>query len=122
MPADTKHWTQALESADLDEGAHWPVVVEGRSICLYRAAGAVYATDDVCSHGHANLSDGYLEGYEIECPFHQGRFDIRTGAVLDWANFPPGIQLLNVVRGEKALQTYKVSVKSGQVRVSVPEA
>jgi len=42
--------------------------------------------------------------------------------VLDWANFPPGIQLLNVVRGEKALQTYKVSVKSGQVRVSVPEA
>ncbi len=79
MPADTKHWTQALESVDLDEGAHWPVVVEGRSICLYRAAGAVYATDDVCSHGHANLSDGYLEGYEIECPFHQGRFDIRTG-------------------------------------------
>ena len=58
----------------------------------------------------------------MQCPLHRARFDIRTGAVLDWANFPPGIQLLNVVRGEKALQTYKVSVKSGQVRVSVPEA
>ena len=53
---------------------------------------------------------------------HRARFDIRTGAVLDWANFPPGIQLLNVVRGEKALQTYKVGIKAGQVRVNVPEA
>lgn len=79
MQADTKRWVQVLESADLDEGSHWPVVVEGRSICVYRVAGAVYATGDVCSHGHANLSDGYLEDYEIECPFHQGRFDIRTG-------------------------------------------
>jgi nitrite reductase/ring-hydroxylating ferredoxin subunit len=63
-----------------------------------------------------------LEDCKVQCPLHRARFDIRTGAVLDWANFPPGIQLLNVVRGEKALQTYKVSVKSGQVRVSVPEA
>ena len=44
----------------------------------------------------------------------------RRGEVVDWANFPPGIQVLNVVRGEKALKTYKVSVKDGDVRVSLP--
>ena len=38
-----------------------------------------YVTADLCSHGPGSLSEGYLEDYEIECPFHQGRFDIRTG-------------------------------------------
>ena len=52
-----------------------------------------------------------------QCPLHRARFDIRTGKVCEWANFPPGIQLLNVVRSEKALKTYKVSVKDGEVRV-----
>jgi 3-phenylpropionate/trans-cinnamate dioxygenase ferredoxin subunit len=55
----------------------------------------------------------------VQCPFHKARFDIRTGEVIDWANFPPGIQLLNALRGEKALKTYKVSVRDGEVRVSV---
>jgi 3-phenylpropionate/trans-cinnamate dioxygenase ferredoxin subunit len=50
---------------------------------------------------------------------HRARFDIRTGEVIDWANFPPGVQLLNVVRGEKALKTYPVSVKSGKVRIKL---
>ena len=45
--------------------------------------------------------------------------DIRTGEVIDWANFPPGIQVLNIVRGEKGLRTYKVSVRDGEVRVGI---
>ena len=56
---------------------------------------------------------------KVKLPPGQARFDIRTGEVIDWANFPPGIQLLNVLRGEKALKTYKVSVRDGEVRVSV---
>ena len=55
----------------------------------------------------------------MQCPFHHARFDIRTGKVIDWANFPPGIQLLNAVRGKKALKTYKVSVKAGAVKVKI---
>ena len=47
----------------------------------------------------------------------RSRFDIRTGEVIDWANFPPGIQLLNAVRGEKALKTYPVSIKGDMVRI-----
>jgi naphthalene 1,2-dioxygenase system ferredoxin subunit len=42
----------------------------------------LYATDNLCTHGAARLSDGFLEGREIECPFHQGRFDVCTGKAL----------------------------------------
>ena len=58
----------------------------------------------------------------VQCPLHRARFDIRTGTVDDWANFPPGIQLLNVVRAQKALRTFKVGVVDGSVQVDVPSA
>jgi naphthalene 1,2-dioxygenase system ferredoxin subunit len=38
-----------------------------------------FVTADMCSHGPGLLSDGYVDGFDIECPFHQGRFDLRTG-------------------------------------------
>jgi 3-phenylpropionate/trans-cinnamate dioxygenase ferredoxin subunit len=60
-----------------------------------------------------------VDGCKVQCPLHRARFDIRTGEVVDWANFPPGVQLLNAVRGEKALRTYPVTVVKGQVRVRV---
>ena len=56
------------------------IVVAGRDIALYSVDGEVFATDNICTHGHARLCDGFLEGHEIECPLHQGRFDVRTGA------------------------------------------
>jgi naphthalene 1,2-dioxygenase system ferredoxin subunit len=42
----------------------------GKDIALYSVEGQVYATDNICTHGHARLCDGFLEGYEIECPLH----------------------------------------------------
>lgn len=58
------------------------VDVGGREIALYRVEGQVYATDNICTHGHARLCDGFLEGHEIECPLHQGKFDIRDGRAM----------------------------------------
>jgi nitrite reductase/ring-hydroxylating ferredoxin subunit len=55
-------------------------LADGRSLALFNADGVIFATDDRCTHGDASLSEGYVEGFEVECPFHQGRFDIRTGA------------------------------------------
>ena len=52
----------------------------GREIAIYRVDGSVFATDNSCTHGHARLCEGFLEGHEIECPLHQGSFDVRTGA------------------------------------------
>jgi 3-phenylpropionate/trans-cinnamate dioxygenase ferredoxin subunit len=55
----------------------------------------------------------------VQCPLHRARFDIRTGEVIEWANFPPGVQLLNALRGEKALSTFPVTVKNGDIMVEV---
>lgn len=58
------------------------VKVGGRSIALYNVDGAIYATDDVCTHAHALLSSGFLEGDVVECALHAGRFDVTTGKAL----------------------------------------
>jgi len=73
-------WTDVAAEADLFEGAGIPVTPPGHDIALFAIDGEVFATDNICSHGNARLCEGFLEGHEIECPFHQGRFDVRTGA------------------------------------------
>ena len=54
----------------------------GKSFALYLVEGEVYVTDNICTHGNARLCDGFLEGHEIECPLHQGKFDIRNGKAM----------------------------------------
>jgi len=105
-------------TSDVKRGQMKAFQVGGEKIILYNLADGFFATQAHCSHVFAPLARGkIIEGRMVQCPFHRARFDIRTGEVIEWANFPPGIQLLNVVRGEKALKTYKVSVKDGEVRV-----
>ena len=51
----------------------------GEPVCLYNVGGTIHATHDVCTHGQASLADGFVDGAEIECPLHQGRFHIPSG-------------------------------------------
>lgn len=55
------------------------VQVNGDAVCLYDLDGSIHATQDLCTHGKASLAEGYIENGTIECPLHQGVFDIRTG-------------------------------------------
>jgi nitrite reductase/ring-hydroxylating ferredoxin subunit len=90
----------------------------GENILLFHLDDGFYATQASCTHIFAPLTRGKLvEGCRIQCPFHRAEFDVRTGAVVKWANFPPGVQLLNFVRGEKALRTFATKVDEGQVFV-----
>ncbi len=108
---------------DLDRGQMKSFSVAGERIVLYHLDEGFFATQANCTHMFAPLARGkILDGCKVQCPFHHARFDVRTGKVVDWANFPPGIQVFNVVRSEKALKTYKVSVKGDEVRVDVPKA
>jgi 3-phenylpropionate/trans-cinnamate dioxygenase ferredoxin component len=94
--------------------------VDGEKVVVYHLKDGFYATQANCTHVFAPLAKGkILDGCNVQCPFHRARFDIRTGEVIGWASFPPGIQVFNVVRSEKALKTYKVSVRGGEVRVSL---
>jgi 3-phenylpropionate/trans-cinnamate dioxygenase ferredoxin subunit len=95
--------------------------VGAQKIVLFHLSDGFFATQASCTHLFAPLARGKIvEDCKVQCPFHRARFDIRTGKVIDWANFPPGIQLLNAVRGEKALRTFKVGVKAGDVQVDIP--
>ena len=73
------NWIDALASEDLPTDDVVGVAVDGRDIALYAVGEEVYATDNICTHGHARLCEGFLDGHEIECPLHQGKFDIRNG-------------------------------------------
>jgi len=81
----SKQWTDAAAVADVPEEDIIGIDVAGRDIALYSVEGQIYATDNVCTHGNARLCDGFLEGHEIECLLHQGKFDVRTGQAGGWA-------------------------------------
>jgi nitrite reductase/ring-hydroxylating ferredoxin subunit len=111
----------ACRSEEVGVGQMKAFTVSGQKVVLYHLTDGFFATQSNCSHIFAPLVRGkLLEDRNVQCPFHRARFDIRTGKVVDWANFPPGIQVLNVVRAEKALRTYRVSVEDGSVKIDIP--
>ena len=73
-------WTPVAALADFAASDAIFVVAGGKEIAIYLVDGAVFATANRCTHGDARLCDGWVEGHEIECPLHQGRFDVRSGA------------------------------------------
>jgi naphthalene 1,2-dioxygenase system ferredoxin subunit len=70
----------AVDAADVPPGTMIHIELAGRKIALYNYDGDFYATDDVCTHRRARLTDGFLEGPIVQCPLHFGKFDITTGA------------------------------------------
>jgi naphthalene 1,2-dioxygenase ferredoxin component len=73
-------WTKvAARAAVAADGDMHGVNIAGREIALYNIEGAIYATDNLCSHAFAFLTDGWLDGDQIECPLHAGRFEVMTG-------------------------------------------
>lgn len=75
-----QEWIAAAQCANIDEDDTYAVEVDGREICLYNVEGEYFATDNKCTHGDADLSEGLIQdGYMIECPLHEGMFDIRSG-------------------------------------------
>lgn len=79
----------------------------GHIYAIFRSPeGKFYATDDICTHEHAHLSDGFVEGDCIECPRHGGRFSYVTGEAL---GAPVCIDL----------RTHPVRIEGGKVEVLV---
>ena len=80
--ADEGNWHAAASLGDVNEGEPFGIEIAGHHVALYRLGNEYYATGNICTHAEALLSDGMLDGCEIECPLHMGRFDIRTGEAL----------------------------------------
>ena len=100
------HWIEVISRDAVPEGDVIGVNVAGRDIALYGVDGEVFATDNVCTHGNARLCDGFLDGHEIECPLHQGKFDVRTGAAM-------------CAPLTEAVKTYPIRIEGQQVFVDL---
>ena len=55
------------------------VEVNGKTLAVFNLGGEFYAIDDLCPHEDGPLSEGFVEGDEVECPWHAARFSIKTG-------------------------------------------
>ncbi len=75
-------WELAAPLAALEDGRVLGVTLGGQEVALYRMGEAIFATHGICTHALAFLKDGFFENGEIECPLHQGRFDVRSGRAL----------------------------------------
>ncbi|MBF9033921.1 Rieske 2Fe-2S domain-containing protein [Rhodobacterales bacterium HKCCE2091] len=72
--------TRLCDLDELEEDEPLRSEVEGIGYAVYKVGELVFVTADLCTHGPGCLSDGLVDGFEVECPFHGGTFDIRTGA------------------------------------------
>jgi nitrite reductase/ring-hydroxylating ferredoxin subunit len=68
-------------TGEVAEGEALKVETEGLTLAVFNVDGEFFVIDDQCTHGPGSLSEGWLDGHEIECDFHQGRYDVRTGKV-----------------------------------------
>lgn len=100
------NWIDVIALQDLEPGDVTPIAIGKTRLALYDAPDGIYATGALCTHAGAPLCDGYFDGHVIECPLHQGGFDIRSGKAL----YAP------VTR---ALKTFRVRVVNGRVEVCI---
>jgi nitrite reductase/ring-hydroxylating ferredoxin subunit len=73
-------WTKVASLAALKSGQMQGVEVADTQIALYHVDGEIFATDNLCTHAFALLTDGVLDGDVVECPLHGGCFKVKTGA------------------------------------------
>jgi nitrite reductase/ring-hydroxylating ferredoxin subunit len=104
----TDQWLTVAAVDEVPEGGTLAVEAGGEAICLYKLAGRIYATQELCTHDEASLADGCIEDDCIECPLHQARFHIPSGAV----RAPPAMEDLRV---------YPVKIQDGDIRVQVSQ-
>ena len=85
-------------------GTALKIEIEDLALAVFNLDGEFFVTDDLCTHGPGSLSEGYIDGDVVECNFHNGQFNIRTGEVVS----PPCMA---------AVKTYPVAVIEGRVTI-----
>ncbi len=105
MSTGTLH--RLAPASAIPAGAARRFEIAGRAIAVYHTEGTFYATDDLCTHRRARLSDGYLDGRVIQCPLHFGKFDVITGQPLN----PPC---------KIAVETFAITQQGDELFVEMP--
>lgn len=102
-------WREAISLDELRSDSVKGIDVDGTPVALYRLGDDVFATHGICTHALAFLADGFVEDGKIECPLHQGLFDIRSGKAL-------------CAPLTKDVQTFAVKIEDGKVFVDLDAA
>jgi glycine betaine catabolism B len=77
-----ENFVKVAETKDIQPSQMKAVDVNGERICVAIVEGKYYAIGNVCTHMGGPLAEGKLEGFEVECPWHGSKFDVRTGKVV----------------------------------------
>lgn len=77
----SEDFVKVADVNDIQPSQMKEVEVNGENICLVNVEGKYYAIGSICTHEGGPLADGTLQGYEVECPWHSSKFDVRTGEV-----------------------------------------
>jgi nitrite reductase/ring-hydroxylating ferredoxin subunit len=102
----SRNHIELCAAADVAPGTAIKVEQAGLELAVFNVDGEFFVTDDHCTHGPGSLSEGYLEGDIIECNFHQGQFNVRTGEpVLSPCEIP--------------VKTYPAFVRDGKVIIEI---
>ena len=99
-----ENWHRVANATEINPDDPKKVTVGSEEIALYNVDGEIFATHNICTHAFASLADGFQEGAEIECPLHEGRYDVKTGKAL-------------CAPVTEDLKTYEVKVEDGEVFV-----
>ena len=105
---------------DLREGGLLRVELFGKPLVLSLVNGKVYALDAVCSHEGGPLDEGTLDGYEVECPWHGSKFDVRTGEVTNPPAEIPQLSYEVKVENDKILVKEKPKSEEQTKRIERP--
>jgi nitrite reductase/ring-hydroxylating ferredoxin subunit len=91
---------------ELPAGEMLVVQINGDEVVLANVDGQIHAFKNECTHRGGPLGEGILEGDTVECPWHMGRFNVKTGDVVD---APP----------KSPIATYKVQVKGNDIKIAL---
>ena len=97
---------QLCPTSEVPEGSALKVEMDGLVLAVFNLGGRFFVTDDACTHGPGSLSEGFIDGDVVECNFHNGQFDIKTGEIVS----PPCMI---------PVKTYPTSVDGGAVFIDV---
>jgi nitrite reductase/ring-hydroxylating ferredoxin subunit len=100
-------FVKVATTEEIAPGTAKQVTVNGRTLALFNVEGTFYAIDDTCPHRGGPLSEGFLEGTIVTCPWHAADFDVTTGQHLS----PPA---------PTSVAAYKVQVVGNEVQVEIP--
>lgn len=106
LGAGRESWVEVCPLEELEPGKTRTVFLEGKMVGLFNIKGELYAINNRCSHARGPLCEGTINDDEcsVVCPWHYGKFDIKTGAAID-----------GVVK--KAVETFQVEVRDGMIWV-----